>query len=170
MKKVVITDYFKNSKIEQKILGKNIKIVRLDPKNKNQFSKEIIDADALLVWHAKINKDVIKKLKKCKAIVRYGVGIDTIDINYARKKNIVCANTPDYGVNEVADTAVGLIISLARKLFMYNLNSKNYKKGWQENVLNENKKNLYNLIEFMIDNYFLDFSFNKVENYKQYYG
>ncbi len=35
---------------------------------------------------------------------------------------------------------------------------------------NENKKNLYNLIEFMIDNYFLDFSFNKVENYKQYYG
>ncbi len=141
MKKVVITDYFKNSKIEKNILGKNVKIVRLDPKNKNKFIKGITDADALLVWHAKINKDVIKKLKKCKAIVRYGVGIDTIDINYAKKKNIVCANTPDYGVNEVADTAGGFIISLARKLLIYNLNSKNYKKGWQENVLNENKKN-----------------------------
>ena len=141
MKKVIITDYFKDSIIEKNILGKNVKIVCLDPKKKNKFRKEIIDADALLVWHAKINKEVIKKLTSCRAIVRYGVGIDNIDINYAKEKKIVCANTPDYGIDEVADTTCGLIISLARKIFFYNLNSKNYKKGWQENVINENKAN-----------------------------
>ena len=141
MKKIAITDYFKESEIEKRIFGRNVKIVCLNPKNKKKFNKEIEEADGLLVWHAEITKEVINRLKKCKAMVRYGVGYDNIDINYAKKKNIVCANTPDYGIDEVADTTCGLIISLARKIYLYNLNSKNYKKGWQENVISENKTN-----------------------------
>ena len=65
------------------------------------------------MWHAD-NSKVINSLKKCKVVVRYGVGYDNIDIKAASKK-IVCLNTPDYGIDEV-DTAVAMILSFTRKL------------------------------------------------------
>ena len=141
MKKVFITDYFTESKIEKKIFKNFAKVICLNEKNENFFPNSIKDADGLLVWHSNITKKTIKDLKKCKAIVRYGVGCDNIDLAVARKFKINCANTPDYGTTEVADTACAMILSLSRKLIQYNDNCKNYKKGWQKNVLKENFSN-----------------------------
>ena len=140
MKKIFITDYFKKGNLEQKIFKNIAKVICLNKKDENSFPKEIEEADGLLVWHTKISEKTIKKIKKCKAIVRYGVGCDNIDLFSAQKYNIPCANTPDYGVDEVADTAAAMILSFTRKILQYNNNSKNYKVKWQENVLFENIK------------------------------
>jgi len=138
MKKVIITDYFKEAEIEKKILGKDINVICLQQPDENKFSSEIEDADAFLVWHAKLTEKTFKKLKKCKSIIRYGVGYDNIDIKSAKKFKIDCANTPDYGTDEVADTACSMMLSLSRKIFLYNNKSQFYQKGWQENVIEEN--------------------------------
>jgi len=73
------------------------------------------DADALLVSQAKITKDIIGSMEKCKIIVRYGIGTDTLDIPAATEKGIMVANVVDHCVSEVADTALALIMCLARK-------------------------------------------------------
>lgn len=140
-KKVVITDYFKSANIEKKIIGKNAEIICLNQPNEKDLSAEIENADVLLVWHTKISKKTLNKLKKCKAIIRYGVGYDNIDIDEARLNNIYCANTPDYGTTEVADTACSLILNLARKISVYDSVCKYFKHGWQENVLEVNNFN-----------------------------
>tara|TARA_B100000989_G_scaffold204258_1_gene154578 strand:- start:2023 stop:3033 length:1011 start_codon:yes stop_codon:yes gene_type:complete len=139
--KVVITDYFKDSIIEKKILGDKVNVVCLDQVEENKLTDEIDDADVLLVWHTQISDKTLKRLKKCKAIIRYGVGFDNINIKSARLKNIDCANTPDYGISEVADTACSMMLNLIRKINLYNFNCKKYKNEWQVNVLKENIKN-----------------------------
>lgn len=148
MRKVYITDYFNDTKIEKKILGKTFKVICLNKKKTDL--KNISDADGLLVWHADINSKVINSLKKCKVVVRYGVGYDNIDIKAASKKKIVCLNTPDYGIDEVADTAVAMILSFTRKILYYNDVCKNYKDKWQQNVLGEN---LINPVKRSDDNF-----------------
>lgn len=74
------------------------------------------EADALLVQHAPITAEVIGSLSNCKIIVRYGIGVDNVDLVAAKEKNIPVCNVPDYGVDEVADHAVSLALALARQL------------------------------------------------------
>tara|TARA_Y100001970_G_scaffold105894_1_gene132673 strand:- start:6175 stop:7185 length:1011 start_codon:yes stop_codon:yes gene_type:complete len=138
MKKVIITDHFKEAKIEKKILGKDVNIICLQQPDENKFSSEIENADCLLVWHANLTEKTFKKLKKCKSIIRYGVGMDNIDVKSAKKFKINCANNPDYGTDEVADTTCSMMLSLNRKIFLYNNKCQFYQNGWQENVVKEN--------------------------------
>ena len=74
------------------------------------------DADALILQYATISDNVLSSLKNLKGVVRYGVGVNTIDIESATKNNVAVCNVPDYGTNEVADHALTLIMALARKL------------------------------------------------------
>tara|TARA_Y100000741_G_C18258271_1_gene559715 strand:+ start:2198 stop:3196 length:999 start_codon:yes stop_codon:yes gene_type:complete len=140
MKQVFITDYFKNAEIEKKIFKNFANVNVLNCSSEADLPKIINKADGLLVWHTNISNRTIEKLKFCKAIVRYGVGYDNIDINSARNHGIDCANTPDYGTEEVTETASAMILSLTRKINYFNERCKNYKIGWQDNVLGENKK------------------------------
>lgn len=75
----------------------------------------VADADALLVSQAKITREIIESMSKCRIIVRYGIGTDTIDIPAATDHGIMVANVVDHCVSEVADTAIALIMCLARK-------------------------------------------------------
>lgn len=74
------------------------------------------DADTLILQYATISDNVLSSLKNLKGVVRYGVGVNTIDIESATKNNVAVCNVPDYGTNEVADHALALIMALARKL------------------------------------------------------
>ena len=74
------------------------------------------DAAALLVQYAPITGDVLERLSKCEIIVRYGIGVDTIDLNAAEAAGIAICNVPDYGFEEVADHAAALALSLCRQL------------------------------------------------------
>ena len=126
MKKIFITDYINDPAIEKKIFKDNAEITCLNEKDENKFPKEIEQADGLLVWHAKISELTFKKLKKKVAIIRYGVGTDNVDLKTINKYDVTFANTPDYGVDEVADTASALILNLLRKIQLYNNKTRLY--------------------------------------------
>jgi len=74
------------------------------------------DAHAVLIREAPISRRVIDAMIQCRAIVRYGVGIDNIDLEAASAKHIYVANVPGYGTEEVSDHAVALLLSCIRNL------------------------------------------------------
>jgi D-3-phosphoglycerate dehydrogenase len=74
------------------------------------------DADAILVQWAPITASVISKLSRCKVIVRYGIGVDNIDLDAARQCGIAVCNVPDYCIDEVADHTLALALALVRQL------------------------------------------------------
>jgi D-3-phosphoglycerate dehydrogenase / 2-oxoglutarate reductase len=74
------------------------------------------EADAILVREAPVSGRVIDALPRCRAIVRYGVGVDNIDLEHARKRKIYVANIPGYGAEEVSDHAAALLLACIRRL------------------------------------------------------
>lgn len=74
------------------------------------------DADAVLVTYAKLTRDLLMQLTKCKAIGRFGLGVDNIDLAAAAEKGIKVNYVPDYCIHEVSDHAIALLLALARKI------------------------------------------------------
>jgi len=74
------------------------------------------DADAILVTYAKITRDIINQLTKCKAIGRFGLGVDNIDLVAAKEKGILVNYVPDYCIREVSDHAMAMLLALIRKI------------------------------------------------------
>jgi D-3-phosphoglycerate dehydrogenase len=99
------------------------------------------DTEVLLVWHKTIDKEFIKSIPNLRGVQRYGVGYDTVDVKYLKSRGIIFCNNPDYGVDEVADTAVSMILSIARGVYNYNYASKSYFDSWQENIIPSIKRN-----------------------------
>lgn len=129
MSKVYITDYIQDPYIEKDIL-------------KSELSDKLDEhIEVLLVWHEHITKEYIDKLPNLKGIVRYGVGYDDIDIDYAKNKNIYVSNTPDYGTEEVSDTAIAMIMNIARGISRYDYQCRSYTNTWQENTIKYIKRN-----------------------------
>ncbi|HEY2534011.1 MAG TPA: C-terminal binding protein [Xanthobacteraceae bacterium] len=96
---------------------------RLDPDirmAKSTSSDDILavarDADAILVTYAKLPAELLRQLKNCKVIGRFGLGVDNIDIKAAAEQNIVVTYVPDYCLQEVSDHAMALVLALARKV------------------------------------------------------
>lgn len=78
------------------------------------------DADALLITYAKITREIIEQLTKCKAIGRFGLGVDNIDLPAAKEKGIAVNYVPDYCIREVSDHTMALLLSLIRKVPLSN--------------------------------------------------
>ena len=74
------------------------------------------DADALLVTYAKITAEMIRQMKRCRIISRFGIGVDNVDIAAATNAGIVVTKVPDYCIDEVSDHAMALLLSLVRKI------------------------------------------------------
>ena len=82
------------------------------------FPATVLDAHALILWHGPlVTAPIIAQLKNCRAIIRNGVGFDSVDVAAAAKAGIPVCNVPDYGTEEVADHAIALILALYRQLF-----------------------------------------------------
>ena len=78
------------------------------------------DADAILVTYAKLSGDLLRQLKRCKAIGRFGLGVDNIDVAAATQCGITVTYVPDYCMREVSDHAMALLLALARKVVLSN--------------------------------------------------
>jgi D-3-phosphoglycerate dehydrogenase len=78
------------------------------------------DADAILVTYAKLTRDILLQLTKCKAIGRFGLGVDNIDLLTAKEKGIAVNYVPDYCIREVSDHAMALLLGLIRKIPLAN--------------------------------------------------
>jgi len=78
------------------------------------------DADAILVTYAKLTAELIGQLTRCKAIGRFGLGVDNIDLKAAGAKGIQVNYVPDYCIHEVSDHAMAMLLALARKIPLSN--------------------------------------------------
>ncbi len=78
------------------------------------------DADAILVTYAKLTREILLQLTKCKAIGRFGLGVDNIDLPTAKEKGIAVNYVPDYCIREVSDHAMALLLALIRKIPLSN--------------------------------------------------
>jgi C-terminal binding protein len=123
MSRIAVTDQLKDFSIEEKIIGEKIAHA---PTHQTEI---------LLVWNREITAEFIDSLPRLKLILRYGVGFDRVDTNYAQKKGISVCNVPDYCTEEVSDTAMAFILSIGRGIFRYDYLSRNYDQSWQENTL-----------------------------------
>src|SRR6266852_6030874 len=102
-------------------------LARVDPElrmAKSASADDILavarDADAILVTYAKLPGDLLRQLTRCKAIGRFGLGVDNIDIAAAAELGIAVTYVPDYCMHEVSDHAMALLLALARKIPLSN--------------------------------------------------
>jgi len=119
---IVITDCDHLSFDEEEQMSARIgaKLSLAQVTREEDLIKACQEADGLIIQYALLTRKVLEVLSKCKVISRYGVGVDTIDIQAATDLGIIVANVPDYCVDEVADQTLSLILGLVRKqVFFY---------------------------------------------------
>ena len=123
MSLIAITDHFDSpSREEVEILGNKVG---------NNLGE---DTRVLLVWHEPINEEFLNKVPNLIGVQRYGVGYDNLDLGLLESKGIIACNNPDYGTEEVADSAFAMILNFSRGIGRYDHNSKKYFDSWQENI------------------------------------
>ncbi len=117
-KLTVITDFeFPDISLERGILADaGIRLEAHQNRTPAAIIPTVRDADALIVQYGSITADVIASLEHCRLIVRYGAGVNNIDVEAATRKGIFVCNVPDYGVDEVSNHAVMMIMALSRRL------------------------------------------------------
>jgi phosphoglycerate dehydrogenase-like enzyme len=114
---VVVTDHLAEIGVEHDILNAVAEVKLLQTNDEHEVARAAAEADALLVLHTiKLGAATIAALRRCRGIVRAGVGYDNVDLEAAGQHGIVVCNVPDYGTEEVADHALMLLLALARRL------------------------------------------------------
>jgi D-3-phosphoglycerate dehydrogenase len=131
--KVAITDAdYESHEPEREVLSNlNVELVKFQCNTEDEVIKNCWDADALLNQYAPITRRVIEHLKNTRVIVRYGIGVDNIDLRAATERGIFVANVI-YETCDVADHTVALILSLARKIPWVNQKVKEGRWDWRE--------------------------------------
>ena len=125
--KILICDTL-NSKVLEDLqsLGDCVDISASESKDMDLVS-EINDAEVVVIRSAtQLTKEIIEKGDKLKIIARCGVGVDNIDLEYAKSKNIKVTNSPSANLTSVVELTVALIINAARKI---NLSDSHLKDG-----------------------------------------
>jgi len=130
--KVVITDLIVEPlEFERDVLKDVADVYALDAMHESDLVGKIEDADAIMVYHYfRFTRSSIDRLENCKLIVRPGVGYDGIDITAAAARGIPVCNVPDYGTEEVADSALGMALCLARGTHFLNSRLKRGVGAW----------------------------------------
>jgi D-3-phosphoglycerate dehydrogenase len=120
MSKVVITDHgFASVDIQREILeSAGFELAEAKPKctTEDEVIQRCGEADVLLVQWAPITRRVLESLLRVKCVVRYGIGVDNIDVEAAKDLGRMVANVPRYCIEEVSNHAVAMIISLGRRI------------------------------------------------------
>lgn len=132
---VFITDFITGSPDpELSILGKHAAVTPLDAHHESEIVDRIVDADAIMLYHnLSLSRSTIERLTRCRLIVRCGVGFDNVDHAFARSCGIDVANVPDYGTEEVADSAIGMMLSLTRGIHFLNSRLRDRCGDWMYN-------------------------------------
>jgi D-3-phosphoglycerate dehydrogenase len=118
MPKVLVTDHtFDPLDIEQRILQPLGAVLDARQcRTAEQLLPLVADADAVLTQFSPVNAQVIAAMKKVRVIVRYGVGVDNVDLEAAKEHGIPVCNVPDYCIDEVADHTLAFILGVTRQV------------------------------------------------------
>ena len=130
--KVVVADFITEPlEHERRILGDLAEVRALNAFSEADLAGRIEDADAIMLYHhIGISGQTLERLKQCRLIVRCGVGFDNVDHQRARQLGITVANVPDYGTEDVADTAIGMMLALTRGIHHLNSRLRNRQGPW----------------------------------------
>jgi D-3-phosphoglycerate dehydrogenase len=113
---VVITDCDHDSiDPERQVLdGHDVELRRLQCRTPEEVAEQAGDADVLINQYVPITAEVLDALPRCRLVVRYGVGVDNVDVEAAAARGVWVANVPDYGRDEVADHTLALALAVLR--------------------------------------------------------
>ena len=116
--KVIITDYsFSSLEIETAILEPaGVEVLGGQAKTSETLIPLVANADAVITQFAPITADVIAAMSRARVIVRYGIGVDNVDLEAARLQGIPVCNVPDYCIDEVADHTLAFILATTREV------------------------------------------------------
>jgi D-3-phosphoglycerate dehydrogenase / 2-oxoglutarate reductase len=126
-KLVAITDCdHEDINVEAQVLAAaGLKAPWLHCKTEDDLIRDCKGFRSVINQYAPFTEKVFAQLPDLKVIVRYGVGVDNVDLAAATRHGVQVCNVPDYGMYEVADHAMGLTLALARKIVLNNNNVKN---------------------------------------------
>lgn len=115
---VVLDEGYGGTEIEESVLAPfGARVVERPCHGRSEeVRRAVVGAHAVLVRESPVDAEAIASMPACKAIVRYGVGVDNIDRPFAARSGIFVANVPDYGVEEVSDHALALLFAVARRV------------------------------------------------------
>jgi D-3-phosphoglycerate dehydrogenase / 2-oxoglutarate reductase len=119
---VVIADYdYGDVDIERAIVeDAGFRLIAADCKTEDDVIETARDADAIIAQYATVGARAINVFTRCKVIARYGTGVDIVDVDAATRRGILVTNVPnDWCQNEVADHAMALLLTVARKICTY---------------------------------------------------
>ena len=130
--RVVVADFITDElQPEREILGDIADLVTLNANSEADLVGRVEEADAVMLYHnIIISQETITRLTRCKLIVRCGVGFDNVDFRFARERGIPVGNVPDYGTEEVADSAIGMALALARGINFFNMRLQQKGQPW----------------------------------------
>ncbi|MBI2505154.1 MAG: C-terminal binding protein, partial [Candidatus Latescibacteria bacterium] len=117
--KVLVTDYqWPDLEIEKRILGEiGVELVVAPAGDEETLTRLAKGCEGILTCWAKTTRKVIEAAyPELKVIVRYGIGLDNIDVDFATRSHIPVLNVPTYCVVDVAEHTLGYILALSRKI------------------------------------------------------
>ncbi len=131
--KALLTDYaWPDLEIERRLLGQaGIELVLAERTDAPALAELAADADAIMTNWARVPQAVLAAAKRCRIVCRLGIGLDNIDVEAATRLGIPVTNVPDYCLVEVAEHALALMLSLARKVAYYHHETKGGKYALQ---------------------------------------
>lgn len=114
--KIVITECDHDSIAPEREVAQlsDIELVLAQARTKDEVIAAAADADGIVVQYATIDAEVLDALPRLKSIGRYGVGVDTVDVEAATSRGVAVSNVPDYGTEAVSDHAIALALSVGR--------------------------------------------------------
>jgi D-3-phosphoglycerate dehydrogenase len=114
--KIVITDCDHDSIAEEQQVAaeRGLELTLEQCRTEDDVIAAARDADGILVQYVPVTSRVLDSLPRLKAVGRYGVGVDTVDVEAATRRGVAVCNVPDYGTEDVSDHAVALALSLVR--------------------------------------------------------
>ena len=120
MPKAVISDHsFPSIELQTEVLERaGLELEAISPicRTEDDVIHTCGDADVLLVQWAPITRRVMETLPKLRGIVRYGVGVNNLDLDAARDLRITIANVPNFCLEEVSDHTVSFLLALGRRI------------------------------------------------------
>ncbi len=130
--KVLISDPLPDDGVKL-LKEKGVEVIVKTGMSPEELLQEIKNYEVIVVRSAtKVRKEVIDAGEKLKLIVRGGVGIDNIDVEYAKTKGITVLNTPGASTISVAELTIGMMIAVSRKLASATISMKSGK--WEKKI------------------------------------
>jgi D-3-phosphoglycerate dehydrogenase len=117
---IVVTDDRYGSYVQEntvlKEIGTEVRVHDFSEADKEEAAAVLREADGVLVNLFPLTGDIIRKMKRCRVISRYGVGYDNVDVGAATEMGIQVTRVPDYCSEDVSDHALALLLSCIRKV------------------------------------------------------